>query len=116
TPLREQLRIHPGTQLLGVSAGLQPLGLASGQVLPHYQNSLAFDYVGLWFTAPAGVRYRYRLDGFDRDWRYTSDQRVVYSNLPPGRYVFRVASTENETFGAEPVLAYAFAIRQPYWR
>lgn len=115
TPLREALRIHPSTQLLGVSANFQPIGLASGQVLPHHQNSLAFDYVGLWYTAPASVRYRYRLEGFDHDWIYSADRRAVYSSLPPGHYTFQLSATENDAFGPEPLLSYAFTIRRPFW-
>jgi diguanylate cyclase (GGDEF)-like protein len=36
---------------------------------------------------------RYRLDGFDEEWRDAGDQRRAYYNsLPPGAYTFRVAS------------------------
>jgi signal transduction histidine kinase len=41
------------------------------------------------------VRFRYRLDGFDKNWTDASSRRVAYyTNLPPGHYRFRVAAFE----------------------
>ena len=41
------------------------------------------------------VRFRYMLDGFDKEWSKPSLSRVAYyTNLPPGRYHFRVAALE----------------------
>jgi ligand-binding sensor domain-containing protein/signal transduction histidine kinase len=41
------------------------------------------------------VRFRYMLDGFDKNWTEAASRRVAYyTNLPPGRYRFRVAAFE----------------------
>jgi ligand-binding sensor domain-containing protein/signal transduction histidine kinase len=41
------------------------------------------------------VRFRYRLDDFDRSWNEATAERVAYyTNLPAGRYKFRVAAFE----------------------
>ena len=41
------------------------------------------------------VRFRYMLEGFDKDWSEASLARVAYyTNLPPGRYQYRVAAFE----------------------
>ena len=41
------------------------------------------------------VRFRYRLEGFDRNWTDASSRRVAYyTNIPPGHYQFRVAAFE----------------------
>ncbi len=41
------------------------------------------------------VRFRYMLDGFDRNWTDASARPVAYyTNLPPGRYQFRVSAFE----------------------
>jgi len=42
-----------------------------------------------------GVRFRYRLEGFDKNWSAASSRRVAsYTNLPAGKYTFRVAAFE----------------------
>lgn len=41
------------------------------------------------------IRFRYMLKGFDKNWTDASSRRVAYyTNLPPGRYQFRVAAFE----------------------
>ena len=65
-----------------------------------------FDYAGLSFVAPQKVRYRYMLQGFDRGWTEAGVRRAAYyTNIPPGRYTFRVQAANNDgvwsTTGAE---------------
>ncbi|MFP5227760.1 MAG: two-component regulator propeller domain-containing protein [Acidobacteriota bacterium] len=59
----------------------------------HYE----FDYAGLSFVAPQKVEYRYRLEGFDPDWVDAGTRRAAYyTNLPHGRYTFRVIARNND--------------------
>lgn len=45
-------------------------------------------------TAPEAVSFRYKLEGFDRDWVDAGIARpAYYGGLPPGRYQFRVMVT-----------------------
>ncbi len=56
-----------------------------------------FDYAGLTFSAPQKVRYRYMLEGFDRDWTEAGTRRTAYyTAIPPGRYTFRVLAANND--------------------
>ena len=56
-----------------------------------------FDYAGLSFTAPQKVRYRYMLEGLDRDWTEAGTRRTAYyTAIPPGRYTFRVQAANND--------------------
>ena len=58
---------------------------------------LALHYAGLSFVAPARVRYRYRLEGFDPSWVDAGTRRIAYyTNIPPGRYTFRVLAANND--------------------
>jgi signal transduction histidine kinase/ligand-binding sensor domain-containing protein len=67
------------------------LRIAAGHV--HFQ----FDYSGLSFTAPQKVRYRYMLEGFDHRWTEAGVRRTAYyTNIPPGRYTFRVQAANND--------------------
>jgi signal transduction histidine kinase/ligand-binding sensor domain-containing protein len=58
---------------------------------------IEIKYTGLSFAQPGKVRFKCRLDGFDPDWvDMGAERRVVYSYLPPGRYVFRVTAANND--------------------
>jgi ligand-binding sensor domain-containing protein len=56
-----------------------------------------FDYAGLSFVAPQKVRYRYMLEGFDHAWTEAGTRRAAYyTNIPPGKYTFRVQAANND--------------------
>lgn len=116
TALKEELCIHPRTNLNSVAVFLEPVDFRERNIFSHSENNLIFEYVGLWYTASSKVRYRYMLEGFDLDWIYSRDRQAIYSNLPPGAYTFKLAATENEAFDDEPVQTYSFTVRAPYWR
>ena len=47
---------------------------------------MQIDYTALRLTAPGQIRFRYRLDGFDRDWVDAGARRqAYYTNLAPGQ-------------------------------
>lgn len=58
-------------------------------------NRIEFHYTAHALATPERVRFRYQLEGFDRDWIEADARRVAYyTNLPPGAYRFRVAASD----------------------
>lgn len=78
---------------LHVDGGERPLPrelrVASGE------RGFRLDFASLDFTAPERNRYRYRLDGYDRNWIFTDASRrsLTYTNLGPGHYTLHVQGT-----------------------
>ena len=74
--------------------------------LPPGSARLTIGYSALAFSSPESIRFRYRLEGHDRDWIDAADERIAtYTNLPPGRYRFYVeARVAHGTFGEAAVL------------
>jgi len=85
--------------------------------LPHDKNHITFHFVGLSFKVPEKVKYKWKLEGFDKNWSPVSDQNeITYSNIPPGEYTFYVKAANNDgIWNSEPV-AYSFAIDKPFWQ
>jgi signal transduction histidine kinase/ligand-binding sensor domain-containing protein len=77
---------------------------------------IAFRYQGLSFTDEANVRYRYKLEGFDRDWSPPVTQREVrYTHLGSGAYIFQViARSADGVWSAKPATM-SFTILPPLW-
>jgi ligand-binding sensor domain-containing protein/signal transduction histidine kinase len=77
-----------------------PLALgaaAPGIRIPAGRVHFEFDYAGLSFVAPQRVRYRYMLEGFDHAWTDAGTRRdAYYTNIPPGKYTFRVQAANND--------------------
>ncbi len=84
-------RVVPHVHVNRVRAGGIDLDQLKPLVLKPGQRELEFAYTALSFTSPQDVRFRYRLEGLDRDWIEAGDRRLAYyANLSPGRYTFRV--------------------------
>ena len=113
---QHELSIHPRTQLTEVKVFDRLVDFATEHHFTHGQNYLTFNYVGLWYTSPSSVKYSYKLDGYDLQWKESKDNVASYSNLPPGDYTFSVKASENRFFLDEPLATYTFSISKPFWR
>jgi signal transduction histidine kinase/DNA-binding response OmpR family regulator len=85
-------------------------------ILKYNQNSIAFDFVALNFTTPGKNQYQYKLEGFDEDWIQTEEKSTAnYTNLNPGRYVFRVKASNNSHVWNEKGISVQIRILPPPW-
>jgi signal transduction histidine kinase/CheY-like chemotaxis protein/ligand-binding sensor domain-containing protein len=65
--------------------------------VPPGQSKLEFCYTGLSFSAPRKVQFKFQLVGFDGNWVDAGSQRIAYyTNVPAGRYRFRVIACNGE--------------------
>lgn len=113
---REPMVDDPQPGITGVSVFLQPINFQNTSVLDYDQNYLQFTFLGLWHTNPDAVRYRYRLEGFDPEWKISKDHTASYPKLPPGQYTFRVQTSEHGNFENVPEASWTFRIRLPFWQ
>ena len=90
--------------------------LPNSLILPHNNNHLSFEFIGIDFKNPQAVRYKWKLEGFDKDWSPAIQKReATYSNLPPGKYTFMVkACNEDGLWNAQPT-EFSFRIKPPFW-
>ena len=87
----------PPVHIEGLFADARRLGVGPHLRLAPKTSTIEIDYSAVTFSSPKKVRYRYRLDGFDREWRDAGTRReALYTNLPPGEYRFRVGAANNE--------------------
>jgi signal transduction histidine kinase/ligand-binding sensor domain-containing protein len=70
---------------------------AAPLTIPPGTEHLTLHYAGLSFAAPQKVHFRYKLEGFDRDWIDAGTRRTAfYTHLPPGHYRFLVYAANND--------------------
>jgi signal transduction histidine kinase/ligand-binding sensor domain-containing protein/DNA-binding response OmpR family regulator len=75
-------------------------------------GSLEVEYTGITFRNPEFVRFQYQLEGFDRAWVDAGTRRVAYyTNLPPGRYRFRVKAANRDGVWNEAGAAAGFYLK-----
>jgi diguanylate cyclase (GGDEF)-like protein len=70
--------------------------------VPPGTQRLELRYTALGLRAPERLTFRYRLDGYDRDWVDAGTSRVAqYTRLPPGDYTFRVTAANEDGVRSE---------------
>jgi diguanylate cyclase (GGDEF)-like protein len=78
----------------GVLVDGKAVDFHQGLKLPSSTRKLELFYVSLSYRTPEQIRYRYRLEGFDNQWVNREQLRnVQFTNLPPGKYTFRVSAS-----------------------
>jgi len=96
--------------------------LADGvQLSPEPETSIAagnsrmeIHYTSLSFLAPARVKFKFKLEGYDREWVNAGTRRVAYyTNLPPGKYRFRVIACNDDGLWNEAGASLSF-YRKPH--
>jgi signal transduction histidine kinase/ligand-binding sensor domain-containing protein len=86
--------------------------------LPPLVRDLTIDYTALSLVAPEKIRFRYKLEGRDRDWRDDADNRrqAVYSDLAPHHYRFRVMAANNSGVWNEAGASLDFSVNPAYYQ
>jgi signal transduction histidine kinase len=81
------------------------------------RQRITFNYVGLSLSNSERVRYRYRLDGFDRGWSDPVTARsAVYTNLSPGPYHFRVIASNSDGLWNGTEAVFPFQVEPMWWQ
>jgi signal transduction histidine kinase len=83
--------------------------------IPPRPANIQIDYTALNFSTPERVRYRYRLEGVDKDWQNAGARReAFYTKLGPGDYHFEVTA-HNEGGDWNPASAVLDFTIAPAW-
>ncbi len=83
--------------------------------LPKGRADIEFRYTAIDFDDSQHPRFRYFLEGYDDFWVDAGRQRhAVYTNLPPGKYRFRVRSARGRSDVAEA--AYSFEVPARFYQ
>jgi signal transduction histidine kinase len=56
-----------------------------------------FNFTAINFLGPKKLRFKYKLEGIDKDWVESANERSAhYTNLPAGKYTFKVIASNND--------------------
>jgi PAS domain S-box-containing protein len=112
--------LPPLVHVEDVSIDGRALDLNRVSQVPPGRGDLVLRYTGLSFTMPEKVTFKYKLEGYDRDWIDAGARRTAeYTNIPPGRYRFQVVAANSDgvwnTTGASFEFYFHPHFYQTYW-
>ena len=109
--------LAPPVHVEQITADHRTYDARSGLRLPPLVRDISIDYTALSLIAPEKIRFKYKLEGQDPNWReVVNDREARYSNLAPGTYRFRVLASNNSGVWNDAGAALDFSIAPAYWQ
>jgi PAS domain S-box-containing protein len=108
-----------GLRVAGVTFPVSDLGevAVSPQEFTAAQNQIEIDFFGLSLVTGEALRYQFKLEGSDEDWKPLTEQRTVnYASLSPGSYRFVVRAVNGDGVVSQSPASFGFRILPPFWR
>ncbi|MGJ1236912.1 MULTISPECIES: hybrid sensor histidine kinase/response regulator transcription factor [Sphingobacterium] len=84
--------------------------------LRHDENFVTINFSGSNFIKPQKNRYRYKLEGFDKDWVETNTPSIRYTNIPTGMHTLTIFASNNDGIWSSIPLRINIDIKPPFWR
>ncbi|MBK7629188.1 MAG: hypothetical protein IPJ23_00290 [Ignavibacteriales bacterium] len=77
----------------------------------------SLEFSALDYNSTNSIKYAYQMEGFDKDWIQSGTRRfVTYTNLNPGKYVFKVKSTNSDGVWNDNTASIRVIISPPWWQ
>ncbi len=86
--------------------------------LSYLQNNFVVFFSAMHFANPLKCKYRYKLMGFDKDWKLTDGKNpsAAYSNLDYNSYKLVVEATNNDGIWSKSRAQTSIIITAPWWK
>ena len=86
--------------------------------LKYNQNTFSLSFAALSYQAPEKNQYTYILEGVDKNWTEveSGNNSASYTNLPPGKYIFRVKGSNNDGRWNPTESQLVITILPPFWK
>jgi signal transduction histidine kinase/ligand-binding sensor domain-containing protein len=109
--------VPPPVHVLGLDADGRAVDISRPVRLRPLTRSIQISFTGVCLTVPRKVRFRYELEGFDREWHDGGSRReAFYTNLPPGLYTFRVSASNEDGVWNQKGAALSFVLAPAYFQ
>ena len=110
-------KVPPPVHIEQITADGKTYDPGQGLQLPPRIQHLDVEYTALSLVASEKNRFRFMLEGYDRDWRDVGNRRqAFYTNLPPRNYRFRVIACNNSGVWNEAGAFLDFSIAPAYYQ
>lgn len=83
---------------------------------PYWQKELQIDFLAPSYLCGSHPEYRYRLGGYDSEWKHTYARSVTFEALQPGDYQFEVGARVNGGEWSPQAATLNFNIARPFWQ
>jgi len=79
------------------------------------KEKIALSFIGISYSNPEKVRYKYKIEGLDNTWNYTSESNIELSSLPAGDFRFLLSAQQNNSNWSD-VISLSLQVTAPFWK
>ncbi len=91
--------------------------LAQTVIVPSGKNYLEVHYTALSFIVPKKIRFKYKMEGYEKKWVDAGTNRSAYYNdLPPGKYRFQVIACNSDGVWNEIGASVGFHLKARFYQ
>ena len=115
---KDLVRLNPPvSNILSVTIDNVPYPLHDSYVLPYKSRyAVKIGIIGLYYSDPEKVYYKFRLDNYDTDWSEPTYNREHTYRLGDGKYHFRMISYSYDGISDNIEVGFDLIIKKPIWR
>lgn len=85
-------------------------------VLEHDENNIEIDLIGIAFQSGKAMKFKYKLEGLDTNYSYSSTGLIDYNALAPGKYTFVGYALNHQNVESSEPVKITFVIYPAYWQ
>jgi signal transduction histidine kinase/DNA-binding response OmpR family regulator/ligand-binding sensor domain-containing protein len=112
-----------GIKIFGKSVPITKYGILNESIsltkqieLAYNQNDITIEYVGLHYKNPKKNKYAYKLEPYEKEWKYVGNIRNAhYTNLSAGEYTFYAKASNSDGVWNEKGKQLSIIISPPWW-
>lgn len=109
--------VEPGTKINDRMILEKSINCASKIELTWWEKTFSLEFSAMQYANPSGNKYKYRLEGVDKQWIFTdASHRVAsYSDLSSGKYEFQVLAANNDGVWSDSPTCLTVEVLPPWW-
>jgi ligand-binding sensor domain-containing protein len=115
-PSKEKIsNAAPNVHIENISVSGERISMKEPLDIGSDNRNITFEFIGISFTAPHQMEYRYRLKNSNEGWQETTQPSVRYSALMPGDYTFEVKAQNFNGHWSPQAARISFTVQAPFW-
>jgi ligand-binding sensor domain-containing protein/two-component sensor histidine kinase len=115
-PSKEKVsKVAPQVHIENISVSGERISMKEPLDIGSDNQNITFEFIGISFTAPHQVKYRYRLKNSNEGWQETTQSSVRYSALMSGDYTFEVKARNFNGHWSPKAASISFSVQAPFW-
>ena len=110
--------VKVNTEVNGDIVLTKPIYLTDTLELSYKQSVFSLEFTALDFVSPQKNKFQYKMEGFDENWidADASKRFATYTNLPGGKYIFKVRAANSEGIWNEQGVSLLIIIYPPFYK